>query len=329
MGRGVTAARRTLNPEGPGSNPGVPAALESATLGSAARCPQPLHEAARPMPSTEPPRDRSRTVVILAAGEGKRMKSALPKVLHPLLGRTLVGHVLAAAAPARRRPHARRRRPRRRRRSTAHLAEIAPGGRPPVLQAEQHGTGHAVRIALDAAPDATGTVVVLNGDVPLLRAETVERAGRGARGDRRRGDRAGRRGGRPDRARAGSSATADGGAGADRRGARRDADAQRAIREINAGIYAFDAALLRAALGKLSTDNDQGEEYLTDVFGAARRRRRAGRGARAARRRPRRWAATTGRSWPALRALLRDRVNARPGCAPGSRSSTRRRPGST
>src|SRR3954469_26040490 len=99
------------------------------------------------------------------------MKSATPKVLHPLLGRTLVGHVLAAAEAARadhtivvvghRADHV-----------TAHLAEIAPAARP-VLQAQQNGTGHAVRIALEAAPDAAGTVVVLNGDVPLLRPETV------------------------------------------------------------------------------------------------------------------------------------------------------------
>src|SRR5689334_24136029 len=89
-----------------------------------------------------------RTVVVLAAGEGKRMKSAIPKVLHPLLGRTLLGHVLAAAEPfldsgtvtvvvghggdvVR-----------------DHLAQVAPEARP-VTQEERRGTGHAVRIALD------------------------------------------------------------------------------------------------------------------------------------------------------------------------------------
>src|SRR3954454_18705294 len=114
----------------------------------------------------------SRTVVVLAAGEGKRMRSATPKMLHPLLGRTLLGHVLHAAEATRaartvvvvghKADQVR-----------AHLAEIAPGATP-VLQAEQHGTGHAVRIALDAIPEATGTVVVLNADVPLLRPEAVE-----------------------------------------------------------------------------------------------------------------------------------------------------------
>ena len=89
----------------------------------------------------------SRTVIVLAAGEGKRMKSATPKVLHPLLGRTLLGHVLTAAQAVRAA-------------STivvvghkaelvrAHLDEVAPTATP-VLQAEQNGTGHAVRIALE------------------------------------------------------------------------------------------------------------------------------------------------------------------------------------
>src|SRR2546430_11741603 len=111
----------------------------------------------------------SRTVIVLAAGEGKRMKSALPKVLHPLLARGVVGHVRAAAAPL----SAQR---------TlvavgvgadqvgAHRAQVAPEAEP-VLQAQQHGTGHAVRISLPA--EVTGTVVVLNGDLPLVRPQTL------------------------------------------------------------------------------------------------------------------------------------------------------------
>jgi bifunctional UDP-N-acetylglucosamine pyrophosphorylase/glucosamine-1-phosphate N-acetyltransferase len=206
---------------------------------------------------------RLRTVVVLAAGEGKRMKSALPKVLHPLLGRTLVGHVLAAAAPlaadrtlvvvGRGADQV-----------CAHLAEVVPEASP-VLQAEQRGTGHAVRIALDAAPDLTGTVVVLNGDVPLLRAETVSALVE-------------------THEQTGVAATVLAAEVADPTGLgriirddagrleqiveERDANPdQRAVREINAGIYAFDAVLLRDVLSKLSTDNEQGEEYLTDVFG--------------------------------------------------------------
>ncbi|HEX2772099.1 MAG TPA: bifunctional UDP-N-acetylglucosamine diphosphorylase/glucosamine-1-phosphate N-acetyltransferase GlmU [Micromonosporaceae bacterium] len=206
---------------------------------------------------------QSRTVVVLAAGEGKRMKSALPKVLHPLLGRTLVGHVLVAAEPLRAERtlvvvgHGADQ-------VRAHLADVASEATP-VLQSEQRGTGHAVRVALDAAGDVTGTVVVLNGDVPLLRPETLtalvkahETAGTAATV-------------------LAAEATDPTGLGrivrdSDGRLERiveeRDAtDDQRRIREINAGIYAFDGALLRDSLGKLSTDNDQGEEYLTDVFG--------------------------------------------------------------
>ncbi|WP_025617069.1 bifunctional UDP-N-acetylglucosamine diphosphorylase/glucosamine-1-phosphate N-acetyltransferase GlmU [Salinispora cortesiana] len=213
--------------------------------------------------SQQPP---PRTVVVLAAGAGKRMKSGLPKVLHPLLGRTLVGHVLSAAAPlAADRTvvvvgHGAEQ-------VRTHLAEITPQALP-VLQAEQLGTGHAVRIALAAVPESSGTVVVLNGDVPLLRPETL--------------------GGLVEaHERAGAAATVLAAEVPDPTGLGRvvrDADgqlqqiveqrdttpAQREIREINAGIYAFDADRLRGALGKLSTDNAQGEEYLTDVFSLLR-----------------------------------------------------------
>jgi len=205
----------------------------------------------------------ARTVIILAAGEGKRMKSQLPKVLHPLLGRSLVGHVLAASAPlgAQRTAvvvgH-------KAELVTEHLAQIAPETRP-VLQAEQRGTGHAVRVALDALDDVTGTVLVVNADVPLLRTETlaalVER--------------------HEEQDAAATVLTAvmaePGNLGRIVRDATgglasiveaRDADAEQLqIREINAGVYAFEAAALRDALGKLTTHNAQGEEYLTDVFG--------------------------------------------------------------
>ena len=191
------------------------------------------------------------------------MKSATPKVLHPLLGRTLVGHVLSAASAAEADRtivvvgH-------RAEQVEAHLTEIAPEATA-VLQAEQNGTGHAVRIALEGVPDLSGTVVVLNGDVPLLRAETVaslvaahESEARGATVLAAEV---------PDPAGLGRIVR-DGSGNLERIVEERDASPEvRAIREINAGIYAFDAAALREALGKLSTDNDQGEEYLTDVFG--------------------------------------------------------------
>lgn len=189
------------------------------------------------------------------------MKSTTPKVLHPLLGRSLLGHVLAAAADL----------------SfdrtlvvvgvgaeqvINHLAEIAPKAIP-VVQTEQRGTGHAVRTALAAAPETAGTVVVLSGDVPLLRRETVtalvnaqeSSAAAATLLSARLDDPMGL--GRIVRA-------ADG--RLERIVEERDAtDEQRAINEINAGIYAFAAAPLRQALDKLDTDNDQGEEYLTDV----------------------------------------------------------------
>jgi len=204
-----------------------------------------------------------RTVVVLAAGEGKRMKSATPKILHPLLGRTLLGHVLTAAGSARAEQtivvvgH-------RAELVEAHLVAIAPAA-VPVLQAQQKGTGHAVRMALEAVPEATGTVVVLNGDVPLLRPETVaslvEAHESGAHG-------ATVLAAEVDDPTGLGRIVRDAGGGLERIVEERDASAEvRRISEINAGIYAFDIASLRSALSKLSTDNDQGEEYLTDVFG--------------------------------------------------------------
>ena len=204
---------------------------------------------------------RPRTVVVLAAGEGKRMKSALPKVLHPLLGRTLLGHVLAASSAlcaeqtlvvvgygAER--------------VGEHLAEVAPQA-VPVLQEEQRGTGHAVRVALAAAPDAGGTVVVLNGDVPLLRPETLagmveQHESTGAAASVLTAE-------VPDPMGLGRIVR-DPAGGLQAIVEERDASPeQRRIREINVGVYAFESAALAGALGKLSTHNDQGEEYLTDV----------------------------------------------------------------
>src|SRR5690349_2880316 len=98
---------------------------------------------------------RTRTLVVLAAGEGKRMRSALPKVLHPLLGRSVLGHVLAAAREGLGEGrllvvvgHGADR-------VREHLGEIAPGATP-VLQAEQRGTGHAVRVVLDEVGELSG-----------------------------------------------------------------------------------------------------------------------------------------------------------------------------
>jgi bifunctional UDP-N-acetylglucosamine pyrophosphorylase/glucosamine-1-phosphate N-acetyltransferase len=202
-------------------------------------------------------------VIVLAAGEGKRMRSALPKVLHPILGRSLVGHVLAAAEPLKADRTlvvvgvgAER--------VTEHLATVAPHAEP-VLQAEQRGTGHATRVALDAVPDAAGTVVVLTGDTPLLRPETLDAL---LREHAEAGNAATVLTAEPDRADGLGRIIRDGAGRVTAIVEERDASPeQRAIREINSGIMAFDAALLRATLAGLSADNDQGEEYLTDVIG--------------------------------------------------------------
>ena len=257
------------------------------------------------------------------------MKSALPKVLHPLLGRTLLGHVLAAADAAARRPHASWWSVTAPTRSRAHLAEIAPDAAP-VLQAEQRGTGHAVRIALDAragrrpAPWSCSTATCR-----CCAPETVARAGRRARGGRRGGHRADRRGGRPDRARAGSCATPTARLDAHRRGARRDRRSSGRSARSTPASTPSTPALLREALGKLTTDNDQGEEYLTDVFGAARRRRRSRCAAHVAADPIETLGCNDRVELAALRALLRDRVNDALDARRGHASSTRRPPGST
>jgi bifunctional UDP-N-acetylglucosamine pyrophosphorylase / glucosamine-1-phosphate N-acetyltransferase len=193
------------------------------------------------------------------------MKSpARPKVLHGFAGRSLLGHVLAASAPLAAQHtvvvvgH-------RREEVAAHLAAVAPEAAP-VVQDRQNGTGHAVRLALDAVPaDATGPVVVVPGDAPLLTAATLQ-----ALLDEHRTS--------------GAAATLLSSVVADPTGYGRvvraadgtvarvvehkDAtDEERAIAEVAAAVYAFDHAHLRAAVGRLSTDNAQGEEYLPDVIG--------------------------------------------------------------
>jgi bifunctional UDP-N-acetylglucosamine pyrophosphorylase/glucosamine-1-phosphate N-acetyltransferase len=202
-------------------------------------------------------------VIILAAGEGKRMKSALPKMLHPLLGRSLLGHVLTATTSL----HASRRIVvvgHGADQLTAHLTDIAPDA-VTVLQETLRGTGHAARLAIEAFGKPTGTVVVVNGDVPLLRPGTIsslvdahELAGAAATiltADVENPYGLGRVIRNP------LTGAVD--AIVEERDATPD---QRAMTEINAGVYAFEAALLAQALCKLTTHNEQGEEYLTDVI---------------------------------------------------------------
>ncbi|MBA4865357.1 bifunctional UDP-N-acetylglucosamine diphosphorylase/glucosamine-1-phosphate N-acetyltransferase GlmU [Streptomyces sp. PSKA54] len=212
--------------------------------------------------------NRPAAVVVLAAGEGTRMKSATPKVLHDICGRSLVGHVLAASRELEPQElvvvvgHAREQ-------VAAHLAEVDSTVRTAV-QEKQKGTGHAVRMALEELGGAVdGTVVVVCGDTPLLTGETLQHLAGTHAADGNAvtvltaevPDATGY--GRIVRAEASGAVTAI--------VEHKDAtDAQRAIREINSGVFAFDGRLLADALGKVRTDNSQGEEYLTDVLGILR-----------------------------------------------------------
>jgi bifunctional UDP-N-acetylglucosamine pyrophosphorylase / glucosamine-1-phosphate N-acetyltransferase len=209
--------------------------------------------------------DRSRpgplTVVVLAAGEGTRMVSATAKVLHGFAGRSLLGHVLAAAAPLGAAEtavvvgHQRDQ-------VTEHLRAIAADAHP-VVQDEQRGTGHAVRLALHALPNATGTVLVLPGDTPLLTTQTLSglldaHHAAHARATMLTAVVADPTGyGRVIRGTDGSVARVVEHADA--------APDELAVAEVAAGVYAFDAARLREAVRELSSDNAQGEEYLPDA----------------------------------------------------------------
>lgn len=200
-------------------------------------------------------------VVVLAAGMGTRMKSRTPKVLHAIGGRSLLGHVLHAAAPLQ---------------ATAtvvvigsgrdlvaaHLAEVAPHAST-VDQIEQRGTGQATRLAMETLADPAGTVIVLNGDVPLMSSATIaaladEHAARGNAMTVLSADVPNPTGlGRIVR-------TGDAVTGIVEH---KDATARElAGHEINAGAYAFDGTALVRALSRLSRDNAQGEEYLTQVL---------------------------------------------------------------
>ena len=194
------------------------------------------------------------------------MKSSTPKVLHTIAGRSLVAHAIAAAADVNPKQtcvvvrHERER-------VAAHITEVAPQA----LLADQDeipGTGRAVQCAIDALGDIAGTVLVASGDVPLLDGATLVELAEAHIAD----------------ANAATVLTAEvsdaTGYGRILRGddgtitgivEEADAsDEQRAINEINTGIYAFDAAVLRDALGKLGQDNAAGEVYLTDVMAVAR-----------------------------------------------------------
>ena len=223
-------------------------------------------------PAPTPHRVRPSAAIVLAAGQGTRMRSARPKVLHPIGGRSLLAHAVHAVAEL----------------EPEHLVVVVGHGGEEVgaavtelgkllarpvraaVQEQQLGTGHAVQCALAALPaDLAGPVLVSYGDVPLLEAGTLaalaaEHAATGAAVTVLTSEPADPFGyGRVLR-------DADGTV----RGIVEQADAtpeQQAVREVNSGVYAFDGAFLRAALHRLRPANAQGELYLTDLVAMAGR----------------------------------------------------------
>jgi bifunctional UDP-N-acetylglucosamine pyrophosphorylase / glucosamine-1-phosphate N-acetyltransferase len=204
-------------------------------------------------------------VVVLAAGKGTRMKSALPKVLHRVAGLPMIEHVLAAATALR---------PRSTTIVVGHQAEsvraalLSHRGLTFVVQEPQLGTGHALLSTEPVLTGASGTVVLLSGDVPLLSTGTLK-----SLVDRHDS--------------AGAAATVltavvdqpQGYGRIVRRGREiariveeRDATpAEREITEINAGIYAFALDGLFKALTGIATENAQGEYYLPDIVALYRK----------------------------------------------------------
>jgi bifunctional UDP-N-acetylglucosamine pyrophosphorylase / glucosamine-1-phosphate N-acetyltransferase len=205
-------------------------------------------------------------VVIMAAGKGTRLKSKRPKVLHQVGGKTLLSHVIAAASRV----------------VDAkdifvvigHEAErvrssVAEVGVQFVEQAEQRGTGHAIQCALESVANYE-SVVVLSGDVPLIRTETIERLWRFHEAE--------------DATMTVLTAAPENPAGYGRVVRLSDGSAevesivedealtpeQRSIHEINSGIYSFKTAALKAHLGELKANNSRAELYLTDMAGLLR-----------------------------------------------------------
>ena len=198
-------------------------------------------------------------VVVLAAGLGKRMRSDLPKVLHPLAGRPLLAHVIDAARALA---------PRKIFVVHGHGADKVRAAFPDsgvdwVLQAEQLGTGHAVLQALSqVSPDAD--VLILYGDVPLVRSATLKRLLEGARGGvavlvAELADPSGY-----------GRIVRDGARRVARIVEQKDATASElAIREVNAGFFCLSARRLAPWLSKIGNDNAQKEYYLTDLVALA------------------------------------------------------------
>ena len=198
-------------------------------------------------------------VVILAAGQGKRMYSDLPKVAHPLAGRALLAHVIESARALD---------PQRLCIVVGHGADdvrsrVPAPGAAWVMQEKQLGTGHAVMQAGPALAGFEGPLLVVCGDTPLLRAETLGKLIEGHKASGAAVTVLSMR--LPDPTGYGRVVRGEG----DRIAAiveHRDATPeQKKIDEVNSGIYVFDYAALAGVLGRLSSHNEQGEFYLTDT----------------------------------------------------------------
>jgi bifunctional UDP-N-acetylglucosamine pyrophosphorylase/glucosamine-1-phosphate N-acetyltransferase len=198
-------------------------------------------------------------VIVLAAGQGTRMRTGLAKVLHEAAGRTLLGWAVQELEEL----------------DVTELAIVighqaedvvseCPEGASVVVQEPQNGTGHAATVGLTGLSDAGGTILVLPGDMPLITGTSLRRV-------------------LEEHDRSGAAATVMSVVREDPTGygrvVRRDDavvaivedrdadDEQLAIREVNTSVYAFDGASLAAALSRIDNENAQGEYYLTDVIG--------------------------------------------------------------
>lgn len=198
-------------------------------------------------------------VIILAAGKGTRMKTGLAKVLHEAAGRTLLGWAVESLSGL----------------GDVQLSIVVghqaeevraqcPDDASVVVQEPQNGTGHATSVGMAGLAAHDGAILVMPGDMPLIRAESLSRL-------------------LDDHKASGAAATIltvdlddptgygrvirAGGAVASIVEERDTTDEQKAVTEVNTSVYVFDGPLLAEALGRIGTDNDQGEYYLTDVIG--------------------------------------------------------------
>ncbi|HEX8072376.1 MAG TPA: bifunctional UDP-N-acetylglucosamine diphosphorylase/glucosamine-1-phosphate N-acetyltransferase GlmU [Pyrinomonadaceae bacterium] len=234
--------------------------------------PQPPNAATDAAPAqapTAPPLD----VLILAAGLGTRMRSRTAKVLHQLGGRPLIAHVCHTAAAL-----VREGRPlhvvvghQAEEVRAAVEAEVGAQGAVFITQTEQRGTGDAVMVARDALGDANSTLLVLSGDVPLVRADTLAALVQQHRTHRGHGATCTLLSVRLEDPRGYGRVVRDAEGRFERIVEQKDATPdEQQLTEVNAGIYCFETRALFPALARVQPANAQGEYYLTDVPGILR-----------------------------------------------------------